>query len=72
MELKCCGVTISDMEGITHTVEVTASTFYEAVALALNQLQINEWVEGIAKGLNSVKVSVRNVQIEQQLQFGSL
>ena len=37
---------------VAHTVEVTAATLYEAVALGLKQLQRNEWVEGIATGLN--------------------
>jgi hypothetical protein len=50
MEVKSCRVAISDMEGIAHTVEVTAATLYEAVALGLKQLQGNEWVEGIARG----------------------
>jgi len=48
MEVKSCRVTISDMDGVAHTIEVTAATFYEAVALELRQLQGNEWVEGIA------------------------
>jgi hypothetical protein len=33
MELKSCRVTVRDMEGVAHTVEVTASTLYEAVLL---------------------------------------
>jgi hypothetical protein len=70
MEVKSCRVTISDMEGIAHTVEVTAATLYEAVALGLKQLQGNEWVEGIARGLNSVRVSVKNVQIEHTVTIG--
>jgi hypothetical protein len=44
------------MEGVAHTVEVTAATLYEAVALGLKQLQGNEWVENIAGGLNEVCV----------------
>ena len=35
MELKSCRVTVRDMDGVAHTVEVTASTLYEAVAQAL-------------------------------------
>jgi len=30
--------TVSDIEGITHTVEVTAGTLYEAVALGLSRI----------------------------------
>jgi len=39
----------------------------QAVALGLRQLQGNEWVEGIARGLNTVKVSVKNVQAEHMV-----
>jgi|ERR1700683_1619080 len=70
MEVKSCQVTISDMEGIAHTVEVTAATLYEAVAMGLRQLEGNEWVEGIAKGLNTIRVSVRNVQVEHTVTMG--
>ena len=31
MELKSCRVTVLDMDGVAHTVEVTASTLYEPV-----------------------------------------
>jgi hypothetical protein len=37
MEVKSCRVTISDMEGVAHTVELTAATLYEAVALGLRE-----------------------------------
>jgi hypothetical protein len=66
MEVKSCRVTISDMEGVTHTVEVTSATLYQAVPLGLRQLPGNEWVEGIARALNTVSISVKNVQIEQR------
>ena len=70
MEVKSCRVTTSDMEGVAHTVEVTAATLYEAVALGLRQLQGNEWVEGIARGLNTVTVSVKNVQVGHKVTIG--
>jgi hypothetical protein len=63
-EVKSCRLTISDVEGVAHSVEVTAATLYEAVALGLRELQGNEWVEGIARGLNTVRVAVKNVQVE--------
>jgi hypothetical protein len=37
--------------GVTHTVEVTAETLYEAVALGLAAIRGIEWVMGIAQGL---------------------
>jgi hypothetical protein len=70
VELKSCRVTISDMEGVDHTVEVTAATLFEAVALGLKQIRGNEWVEGIAGGFNTVRVSVKNVQIEHEVKMG--
>jgi hypothetical protein len=55
MEIRSCRVTLDDMEGVTHTVDVTASTLYEANVLALKALRSGEWVEGIAEGLNNVR-----------------
>ena len=35
MAVRSCRVTVTDLEGISHSVDVTASTLYEAVALGL-------------------------------------
>jgi hypothetical protein len=70
VELKSCRVTIADMEGVSHTVEVTAATLYEAVALGLKHIRGNDWVEGIAGALNTVTVCVKNVQVEHTVQIG--
>jgi hypothetical protein len=61
---------ISDMEGVVHTVEVTAATLYEAVALGLKQIRGNDWVEDIAGALNTVTVCVQNVQVEHTVRIG--
>ena len=58
MPVRFCRVTIQDLDGVSHTVEVTAATLYQAVALGLAAIRGNEWVAGIAQGLNVVKVSV--------------
>jgi hypothetical protein len=65
MEVRSCRVTISDMDGVAHTVEVTASTLFEAVALGLKQLRGNEWVAG----MDTVTVSVKSVPIEHRVRF---
>jgi hypothetical protein len=36
---RTCVVTFTDSEGIRHSVEVTASTLYEAAALAINEFR---------------------------------
>lgn len=67
MAVRSCNVTIKDLDGVAHTVEVTASTLYEAVALGMAAIRTEEWANGIATGLNSVKVRVTNVPIEHEV-----
>jgi len=38
MSVRTCEVTITDLEGVTHTVEVTVATLYEAVALGIAEI----------------------------------
>src|SRR5437016_13920729 len=66
MSVRSCRVTIQDMDGVSHTVEVTATTLYEAVAQGLTAIRGNEWVAGIAHALNVVKISVANVRVEHE------
>jgi hypothetical protein len=69
MPVRSCRVTIQDMDGVSHTVEVTAATLYEAVAQGLAAIRGNEWVAGIAQGLNVVKVSVADVRVEHEVRL---
>jgi hypothetical protein len=69
MPVRSCRVTIQDMDGVTHTVEVTAATLYEAVAQGLAAIRGNDWVAGIAQGLNVVKVSVADVRVEHEVKL---
>jgi len=63
MNLRQCRVTVSDMEGVKHSLEVTASTLYEAVALGLVAIREQDWAGEIAEGLNTVDVSVTAVPV---------
>jgi hypothetical protein len=67
MAIRSCRVTIQDLEGVSHTAEVTAATLYEAVAQGIAAIRGNDWVAGIAQGLNVVTVSVADVRIEHQV-----
>src|SRR6266403_3228315 len=69
MPVRSCRVTIRDMEGVAHTVEVTAATLYEAVAQGLAAIRSNDWVAGVAQGLNVVKVSVADVRVEHEVRL---
>jgi hypothetical protein len=57
------------MDGVAHTVEVTAATLYEAVAQGLAAIRRNEWVAGIAQGVNVVRVSVADVRVEHEVKL---
>jgi len=69
MPVRSCRVTISDMNGVAHTVDVTAATLYEAVALGLAAIRTDDWVVGIPEGLNAVKVRVTDVPVEHQVKL---
>ena len=69
MPIRSCKVTIEDMNGARHTVEVTAGSLYEAVALGLAAIRTDQWVTGIAQGLNPVKVRVMNVAVEHEVKI---
>jgi hypothetical protein len=69
MPVRSCRVTVRDLEGVDHSIQVTASTLYEAVALGLASLRGEEWVSGIAEGQNAVKVAVTNVPIEHRVEM---
>jgi hypothetical protein len=69
MPVRSCRVTVRDMDGVDHTVQVTAATLYEAVALGLASLRGEEWVGAIPEGLNAVRVSVTNIPIEHSVRI---
>lgn len=67
MPVRACKVTVKDMDGVSHTVDVTAATLYEAVALGMAAIRTDEWTSGIAQGMNSVKVRVTNVPFDHEV-----
>jgi hypothetical protein len=66
---RFCRVSIADLEGITHTVEVTAETLYEVVALGLAAIRANDSAADIAHGLNTATVGVMDVSAEHTVMF---
>lgn len=67
MAVRSCRVTVHDLEGVAHTIDVTAESLYEAVAQGLVALRGNDWVAGIRQ--STVKVSVTDVRVEHEVQF---
>ena len=70
MAMRSCRVTIQDMDGVVHSVEVTAGTLYEAVAQGLAALRGHEWVAGVEQSIGLVKVSVADVRVEHEVKLG--
>jgi hypothetical protein len=70
MATRSCRVTIQDLDGVAHTVEVTAATLYEAVAQGLAAIRGNEWVAGFSEGHGVVKVAVTDVRVEHEVKLG--
>jgi hypothetical protein len=50
--------------GIEHAVEVSASSPYEAVALALGIFRDNEWIQVIGRGQTPISVKVKHLETE--------
>ena len=69
MAARTCRVTITDLEKVNHTVDVTATTLYEAIALGLAALRDSGWVAGIPEGLAAVRVSVTSIPIEHTVKM---
>ena len=65
MGVRSCRVTIQDLEGVGHTVDVTAGSLYEAVAHGLAAFRGSDWVAGISQG--HVKVSVAEVRVQHEV-----
>jgi hypothetical protein len=64
MPVRLCRVSIRDLQGVEHSVEVTAGTLYEAVALGLATIRSEQWASEIADELNVAKVSAVNIPVE--------
>jgi len=47
---KSCRVSLKDVDGVRHTVEVTGESVYEAAAQALAALSKTDWVHEVGPG----------------------
>ena len=46
-ELRSCIVSYQDLDGITHSVEVTAESLYEAAILGLAAMKVPRWRDSV-------------------------
>ena len=68
MSFRNCKVTLRDHAGIDHTVDVTASTLFEAVALGISAIRTDEWTTDVPQGL-CVQVQVTNVPVKHEVRM---
>jgi len=68
MPARSCRVTVRDLEGVEHTVTVTAETLYEAAARGLAALRGRDWVERVA---DFVTVQVTEVPVEHRVELSA-
>jgi len=45
--LKACTVTVKDVDGLVHSVDVSAESLYEAACVGLQALKASGWAEAI-------------------------
>ena len=67
MTLHTCLVSVVDLEGIEHSVNVTAETVYEAVALGLVALRQDEWVGEIGSGLTTISIVAQRPSVRHEI-----
>jgi len=62
MGVRTCRVSITDIQGVSHAVEVTASTLCKAVALGLKAIRGHDWVEALPE-FGTVRVAVTSIPV---------
>jgi hypothetical protein len=63
-ELRTCTVSYRDLEGITHTVEVSAASLYEAAVLGMKAFEQLRWSDN---PVGCMEVTVRSPAVKHQV-----
>jgi hypothetical protein len=61
--LRTCRITCSDLNGIEHTVEVTADSLYEAVAHGIRAFRDADWAADIGRGQTKIRIVVKQPEV---------
>jgi hypothetical protein len=64
---RTCRVICRDIEGVKHTVEVTADSLFEAVARGLAAFRDADWVGDIGGGQTTITVVVKQPEVEHEV-----
>jgi len=69
MSLRKCKVSYCDLNGVEHTVEVTADSLYEAVAQGLRVFRENDWINEVGRGQTTISVAVSHPEVEHKVRI---
>ena len=67
VSFRKCKVSYCDPGGIEHTVEVTADSFYEAVARGLRVFRENDWIDEVGRGQTTISVAVTHAKVQHKV-----
>jgi hypothetical protein len=65
----CAESVVAIFDGVEHTVDVTAETLYEAVAMRLAALRDTEWTADFGYGQTTITVVVRHPGVEHKVRM---
>jgi len=69
---RTCVVSFADSEGIRHSVEVTASTLYEAAALAINEFRRCGFTANAPGPATRLTVALKTPATSHEVQWGKI
>jgi hypothetical protein len=67
--LRTCRVTCRDIDGVEHTIEVTADSLYEAVAQGLRAFRDADWATDVGHGQTTITVVVKQPEVEHSVRM---
>jgi hypothetical protein len=67
--LRRCKVSYGDLNGVEHTVEVTADSLYEAVAQGLRVFRENDWISEVGRGQATISVAVSHPEVNHKVRI---
>ena len=69
LALRTCRVSCRDINGVEHTVGVTADSLYEAVARGLAALRDADWAVDMGHGQTTITVVVKQPEVEHKVRM---
>jgi|SRR5271166_1719673 len=69
MAIRACKVSVCDLKGVEHSVEVTAQSVFEAVAQGLRIFRESDWIEEIGRGQTMLVVTAKQPEVEHKIRM---